>query len=109
MWGKSTRGPLQLTIDEDGQTRAHDRFTLTAPVAGLLSRTTFHEGDEVAKDTIIAWIHPLPVQTQEKRRKSAHSIATAQALNREAEQQTPPRRSGTSTVLAGSCPGADAL
>jgi len=85
--GKVTRGALQLTIDEDGQTRAHDRFTLTAPVAGLLSRTTLHEGDEVAKDTIIAWVHPLPADTREEKEIRAQ-IATAQALNREAEQQT---------------------
>ncbi len=71
LWtGLVTRGPLQVTIDEDGQTRAHDRFTLTAPVAGVLSRIDLHEGDEVAADTIIAEFIPFP-QIQEKRRKSA--------------------------------------
>ena len=29
-----TRGPLQVTIDEDGETRAHDRFTLAAWIGG---------------------------------------------------------------------------
>ncbi|WP_254367181.1 hypothetical protein [Paraburkholderia sp. NMBU_R16] len=29
-----SRGPLRVTIDEDGEIRAHDRYVVTAPVAG---------------------------------------------------------------------------
>ena len=81
-----TRGPLQVTIDEDGQTRAHDRFTLTAPVAGALSRISLHEGDSVTRDTVIAVIHPLPVDSKEEAEIRAR-IASAEALKREADQQ----------------------
>ena len=45
--GRVARGRMQVTIDEDGQTRAHDRFTLAAPIAGRLSRIRLHEGDAV--------------------------------------------------------------
>ncbi len=83
---RATRGSLQVTIDEDGQTRAHDRFTLTAPVAGVLSRITLHEGDAVAADTVIAVIQPLPVNSREEAEIRAR-IASAEALKREAEQQ----------------------
>jgi HlyD family secretion protein len=82
----AARGPLQITIDEDGQTRAHDRFTLTAPIAGLLSRIALHEGDAVTADTVIAVIQPLPVDSREEAEIRAR-IAAAQALRREAEQQ----------------------
>ena len=40
---RAVNGSLQVTIDEDGETRAHDRFTLAAPIAGRLSRIEFHE------------------------------------------------------------------
>jgi hypothetical protein len=52
--GPVTRGPMQVTIDEDADTRAHDRFTLAAPVAGQLSRISLHEGDKVMPGTVIA-------------------------------------------------------
>ena len=83
---RATRGPLQVTIDEDGQTRAHDRFTLTAPVAGVISRIELHEGDAVAADTVIAVIQPLPVSSREEAEIRAR-IASAKALKREADQQ----------------------
>jgi HlyD family secretion protein len=81
-----TRGPLQVTIDEDGQTRAHDRYTLTASVAGSLSRISLQEGDAVARNTVIAVIHPLPVDSKEEAEIRAR-IASAEALKREADQQ----------------------
>lgn len=84
--GRVTRGPIQITIDEDGQTRAHDRFTLTAPVAGSLSRISLHEGDAVTRDTVIALVHPLPVDSREEAEVRAR-IASAEALKREAGQQ----------------------
>jgi HlyD family secretion protein len=83
---RTKRGPLQVTIDEDGQTRAHDRFTLTAPVAGVLSRIALHEGDAVTADTLIAVIQPLPVSSREEAEIRAR-IASAKALKREADQQ----------------------
>ncbi|HVW87453.1 MAG TPA: hypothetical protein VHB50_22355, partial [Bryobacteraceae bacterium] len=55
------RGPLQVSIDEDGETRAHDRYTLASPVAGQLSRIELHEGDSVGPATVIATITPLPL------------------------------------------------
>ena len=41
------RGPLQVTSDEDAETRAHDRYAVSAPVAGRISRVELHEGDAV--------------------------------------------------------------
>ena len=42
-----TRGPMQVTIDEDGVTRIRDKFTVSAPVAGRLERIELEPGDEV--------------------------------------------------------------
>lgn len=80
------RGPLQVTIDDDGETRARDRFTLAAPVAGQLSRITLREGDQVGPETVIATISPLPLDPRESAEIRAR-IDSAEARQREAEQQ----------------------
>jgi HlyD family secretion protein len=41
------RGPMQVTIDEDGETRMRDRFVVSAPVAGRLQRIELEPGDAV--------------------------------------------------------------
>jgi len=52
-----TRGPLQVTIDEDGETRVRDRFVVSAPVSGRLSRIELEPGDPVkAGQTVLARI-----------------------------------------------------
>ena len=80
------KGPLQVTVDEDGETRAHDRFTLAAPIAGRLSRIKFHEGDQVGPETILATISPLPLDAREVAEIRAR-ILSAEARKREAEEQ----------------------
>jgi len=80
------RGPMQVTIDEDGETRAHDRFTIAAPVSGFLSRIELHEGDTVGPDTVLATIRPLPVDARELSEIRAR-IAAAEAKQREAVDQ----------------------
>jgi HlyD family secretion protein len=83
--GRVARGHMQVTIDEDGQTRAHDRFTLAAPIAGRLSRIRLHEGDAVSPQTVIATISPLPIDAREVARTKAE-IESLEALKKEAVQ-----------------------
>ncbi len=83
---RATRGPLEVTIDEDGQTRAHDRFTIAAPIAGRLSRIPFEEGDEVRPSDVLATISPVPLEARELAEIQAR-IQSAEARRREAEQQ----------------------
>src|ERR1051325_8760041 len=80
--GRVARGRMQVTIDEDGQTRAHDRFTLAAPIAGRLSRIRLHEGDAVTPQTVIATISPLPIDAREVARTKAE-IESLEALRKE--------------------------
>jgi hypothetical protein len=35
---RAERGPMQVTVDEDGETRVRDRFLVTAPVSGRVHR-----------------------------------------------------------------------
>ena len=43
------RGLLRVTLDEQAETRSHDRFVITAPVAGRVLRLELHEGDSVTE------------------------------------------------------------
>jgi HlyD family secretion protein len=53
------KGPMVVTVDEEGETRVHDVFTLSAPVAGRIRRIEAHAGDTVvANETVLAQIEP---------------------------------------------------
>ena len=53
------RGEMQVTIDEDGETRVRDRFVVSAPVAGRLQRIELEPGDPVVRGkTIVARLAP---------------------------------------------------
>jgi HlyD family secretion protein len=49
------RGPMQVTLDEDGETRVRDKFVVSAPVGGRLQRIELEPGDPVVRGkTIVA-------------------------------------------------------
>ena len=80
------RGPLQVTADEDAETRAHDRYAVSAPVAGRISRIELHEGDAVRPGQVVAQLWPVPLSAREREEQLAR-IAAAEALVREAEER----------------------
>jgi hypothetical protein len=57
------RGPLQVTVDEDGETRVRDKFVVSAPVAGRLQRrcsTRAHAASSrpLRKRRVRQWVKP---------------------------------------------------
>jgi len=55
----AARGPLQVSVSDDGETRVHDVFVVSAPVPGLMRRIDLEAGDKVVADeTLIARIEP---------------------------------------------------
>jgi len=53
-----TRGPLRVTLDEEGRTRVRQRFVVTAPVTGRVGRIVREPGDRVTRDDLVATIRP---------------------------------------------------
>ena len=54
-----TRGPLAVTVDEEGETRVRDRYLVSAPVAGKVLRIELEPGDGVrAGETVLAVFQP---------------------------------------------------
>jgi len=52
------RGPLVMTVDEEGQTRVRDRFVVAAPVAGRVLRIELEPGDVVRAGQVVARLRP---------------------------------------------------
>lgn len=61
-----TRGELQVSVNAEGKTRIRDRFVISAPVSGRLTRIGLRTGDLVKPGEVVAQIEPLtltaPVQ-----------------------------------------------
>jgi HlyD family secretion protein len=54
-----TRGAMQVTIDEEGETRVRQRFVVSAPVSGRLQRIELEPGDPVVRGkTVVARLMP---------------------------------------------------
>lgn len=79
-----SKGPLMVTIDEEGETRAKDRYVISAPVNGRLLRIAFDEGDEIAAGRAVAFLQPLPLGKRETLEIQAR-LEAAEAAGKEAE------------------------
>lgn len=56
-----SRGPLRVTVDEDGRTRIKERYVVSTPLAGQLHRIDLKPGDSVtAGKTLVATLEPRP-------------------------------------------------
>lgn len=82
---KVERGPMRVTLDEDGEVRAFDRYVVAAPVGGQLLRVGLREGDRVERGQIVARIAPAPL-TERERGEQVARVAGARALKLEAEE-----------------------
>lgn len=82
--GRAARGLMRVTVDEDGETRAHDRFVVAAPIPGRLLRVELEEGDAVAENAEVAKIEPLPLNQQQREEVLAR-IEAAEAAKRQAD------------------------
>jgi HlyD family secretion protein len=79
------RGPLLVSVSDEGETRVRDVFVVSAPVPGLMRRIELEAGDTVvADDTVIAQIEPsdpsfLDRRTEAEARAAVRAAEAAQA------------------------------
>jgi len=83
---KITGGPMRVTVDEDGETRARDRFIVSAPIAGRIARIELRDGDAIARNQVVAELWPLPLSAREREEQLAR-IAAAEAMLHEAGER----------------------
>jgi HlyD family secretion protein len=60
------RGDLEVTVDEEGETRVRDRYVVAAPTTGRLLRIRLDEGDPVAAGDRLARIEAVPLEPREQ-------------------------------------------
>jgi HlyD family secretion protein len=82
----ATRGPLEVEVREDGQTRVRDRYVIAAPISGELERITVDAGARVDAGTVVARIEsPPPALLDARTRSETHArLAAARARERQA-------------------------
>ncbi|GAB1268288.1 HlyD family efflux transporter periplasmic adaptor subunit [Aurantivibrio infirmus] len=75
------RGILTVTIEEEGQTRARDRYTIAAPITGRLLRTEYKEGQTVQQGDVLTGIAPTPDDARTEAALRANVRAAQARLN----------------------------
>ncbi len=84
-----TRGPMRVTVDEDGKTRIKDRYVISAPLAGRLIRIQLKPGDNaVAGATMLAVIEPRDPELLDPRAK-VEAVARVNAAQSMLDQSIP--------------------
>lgn len=77
-------GPLEVTVEQQGEVRMHDRYNVTAPIAGSLARIELHQGDAVKAGATVATLRVAPLDPRQREEAGAR-LASARGLVREAE------------------------
>jgi HlyD family secretion protein len=83
-----SRGPLSVTVDDDGYTRVRERYTISAPLPGRLLRPPLEPGDVVtAGETVVAEFVPAAPDPLDLRARAqaVAGLERARAALREAE------------------------
>jgi len=73
------RGPLQVTIEEEGRTRLKDRFIISAPIAGYMRRIDKKVGDPVKKGQTVVVLEPLRSQSLDPRSRAEAEVTVSAA------------------------------
>src|SRR4051794_16833433 len=78
---KVERGTVRVTVDQEGKTRIHDKYIVSAPLGGRIVRINLRPGDKVeAGKTLLTMIEPRDPELLD-----ARSIAQAEARVKAAE------------------------
>jgi HlyD family secretion protein len=81
-----TRGPLRVTIDEEGKSQVKRRYVVSAPLAGKLLRVELRAGDQVEEGGVLARLVPADAplldpraRAEQEARLHAFEAAVSQA------------------------------
>ena len=86
---KVVRGPLRVTIDEEGKTRVRERFVISAPVSGYMRRHELDAGDPVNKGQAVIALEPVRsrVLDPRSRAEAKAAVSAARAALNSAEEK----------------------
>jgi HlyD family secretion protein len=77
----ATRGPLVVTVDEEGVTRVRERFIVSSPVAGRVLRIELDPGDAVKRGQPVALVRAeaAPLLDERARADAEAAVESARA------------------------------
>lgn len=81
----ATMAPLRVTVQEDGKTRIREKYTVSAPVSGRVSRIELNAGDHCTEETLLAVILPSSPAILDARTR-AEAVARVQAAESAVER-----------------------
>jgi HlyD family secretion protein len=68
--GVATRGPLRVTVEQEGRTRVVDRYVVSSPVAAYARRIELDVGDNVKRGDVLAYLDPPRAEVLDVRRRA---------------------------------------
>lgn len=74
------RGPLLVTVDEDGRTRVKDRYVVSAPIGARMARVEFEAGDVVKAGQVVARLFPSAAPILDARTRAEAEARVAATL-----------------------------
>src|SRR5690554_822453 len=73
------RGPLEVTVLEEGKTRVKDRYLVSSPVTGFVHRLELDVGDTVIPGELLTLIDPMPASILDVRSRAEAEARVAAA------------------------------
>ncbi|WP_278350521.1 efflux RND transporter periplasmic adaptor subunit [Marinobacter nauticus] len=73
------RGPMEVTILEEGKTRVKDRYLISSPVAGYIHRVQLDVGDTVIPGELLTFVDPTPASILDARTRAEAEARAAAA------------------------------
>ena len=96
----AARGGLVVAVEETGVARVKDRYVVSAPVAGVVSRQLLEPGDAVAEGQVVAELAPLPSPLLDARTRSEAEARLSAATSALGQAQAQKARTSTAEALA---------
>lgn len=83
------RGPMEVTVSDEGRTRVKDQYVVSAPVPGLAGRIELDAGDAVERNQPLARIYPAPSASLDPRTaaEAEARVEAAQAALRRTREE----------------------
>ena len=95
------RGPMAVTIDDEGETRIRRRFVVSSPVAGRLQRIELEPGDPVTQgQTVVARVQAEAPPLLDARTRAEAEAARAAAASLLGRARADEQRATTALELA---------
>jgi HlyD family secretion protein len=96
----ATRGTLIVAVEESGVTRVKDRYLVSAPVSGSVSRVALEPGDSLREGDVLAEIAPAQSPLLDQRARAEAEARLGAALSAMGQSEAQLARAGTARELA---------